>query len=107
VQAIPDSTTGGERHRIPHIGWTHLGVPSARQSWSDTVLEGLGDRPAVYFVHSFTAQPADAAHRLADAWYGGRRICAAVQKDAIVGLQFHPEKSGEKGLKVIENFLAT
>ncbi len=106
VQAIPDSTATGERHRIPHIGWTHLSVPVGRQSWAGSLLQGLGDRPAVYFVHSFTAHPTNPAHRLADAWYGGRQICAAVQKDAISGVQFHPEKSGENGLKVITNFLA-
>ena len=59
----------------------------------------------MYFVHSFTAWPKDDDARLADTNYYGNRICAVVQKENVYGCQFHPERSGEKGLKVLKEFL--
>jgi imidazole glycerol-phosphate synthase subunit HisH len=107
VRIIPDKTTSGQNQRVPHIGWTHLDLPTTLSSWDDSILRGLGDRPAMYFVHSFTACPSHNENRLADAWYGGQQICAAARKGSLVGVQFHPEKSGEIGLKVLANFLAS
>jgi glutamine amidotransferase len=65
-----------------------------------------GSQPAVYFVHSFSAEPAQSTDRLADCIYGGHRICAAVQRDNLMASQFHPERSGEIGLAMIRKFLA-
>jgi glutamine amidotransferase len=105
VVAIQSTAADGSRLRIPHIGWCPLIYPDLRTTWVNSVLEGLPDRPEMYFVHSYTAVPKVAEHRLADAKYGGRLISAAVQADNIVGLQFHPEKSASLGLTVISNFL--
>jgi glutamine amidotransferase len=52
------------------------------------------------------AMPTDPQHRLADCFYGGQRISAAVNRDHITGCQFHPEKSGEVGLKILRAFCA-
>jgi glutamine amidotransferase len=62
---------------------------------------------AVYFVHSFMAQPQHPGHRLADCFYGGHAISAVIAHDNVLGCQFHPEKSGEVGLKVLRRFLTT
>ena len=62
-------------------------------------------RSCCYFVHSFTAEPADPAHRLADCDYDGRSVCAAVNIGAVYGVQFHPEKSGAVGLAILRRFL--
>lgn len=105
VVAIPKTATDGSPHRIPHIGWSPLFCPAGRNSWQETVLANLPERPEMYFVHSYTAMPRLEEHRLADGMYGGRRISAAVQAGNIVGLQFHPEKSARLGLQVIANFL--
>ena len=56
-------------------------------------------------MHSFTAVPTEARHRLADAHYNGRRISAAVRNGRIVGTQFHPEKSAKLGLCMLAQFL--
>ena len=61
---------------------------------------------ACYFVHSFTAEPTDERHRLADCDYNGRRISAALRAGNVFGTQFHPEKSGTAGLQILRNFLA-
>lgn len=106
VMAIPRTTKEGLAQKVPHIGWNHLIEPEGGCDWDSTLLKPLkGLQPAVYFVHSFAAQPACATDRLADCLYGGHRICAAVQRNNIVATQFHPERSGEIGLEVLRSFL--
>jgi glutamine amidotransferase len=104
VVSIPAAGENGTSHKIPHIGWNELAVPKGR-SWAGTILAGLPEDTATYFVHSFTAVPDNNEHRLADAFYNGRLISAAINYDNIFGTQFHPEKSGEAGLKIVANFL--
>lgn len=109
VRAIPETTPDGERLRVPHIGWNHLLAPrETNRSWSGTLLEPFdGQSPAVYFVHSFTASPEDPEIRLADCDYAGRRICAAVRRDNLTATQFHPERSGEVGLRLLQHFVSS
>ena len=59
----------------------------------------------VYFVHSFAAQPSEPSDRLADCGHDGYEIAAVVKRGALYGCQFHPEKSGEVGLRILNNFL--
>jgi glutamine amidotransferase len=106
VKAIPRTDVAEKPHRIPHIGWSHLRVLRVQANSERSIFAGLAESPAMYFVHSYTAHPAEESDRLADAWYGGRRISAAVQRENIIGVQFHPEKSAQSGLRVVENFLA-
>ena len=107
VRAIPNVTSDGAPQRVPHIGWNHLVEPEAGRDWRGTLLAPLqGAHPAVYFVHSFAAQPADPSDRLADCAYGGHRLCAAVQRGNVMATQFHPERSGETGLAVVRHFVA-
>lgn len=105
VAAIPNLAADGKWRKTPHIGWNELRLPPGRPSWEGTVLAGLREGAATYFVHSFAAQPADAAVRLADCDHEGFAVSAAVQRGRVCGCQFHPEKSGEVGLAIIENFL--
>lgn len=106
VRAVPRQAIDGIAQRLPHIGWSHLVEPEAGRDWSGTLLEPfLGQRPAVYFVHSFAAQPLNPADRLADCIYGGHRVCAAIQRGNLMATQFHPERSGEIGLRVLRRFL--
>ena len=105
VTAIPDFSERRERLKIPHIGWNEL-VPAKQIGWQGTILSTNHSDDAMYFVHSFMATPSDNSHRLADCVYGGHHIAAVIHRDNIMGCQFHPEKSGEKGLKVLRQFLA-
>jgi glutamine amidotransferase len=89
--------------KVPHIGWNR--IAPAGGGWAGTPLEPLEPATAMYFVHSFTAEPAREEDRLADADYVGFRVSAAVRKDNVVGTQFHPEKSGPSGLLVIARYL--
>lgn len=104
VVAVPDRDRDGQPLKIPHIGWADL-EPPAPGRWSRTIFEGTAKREAVYLVHSFQFQPDDEQTRLADCFYGGNRIAAAVKSGNVIGCQFHPEKSGKVGLGLISAFL--
>lgn len=106
VAAVPANGSDGQPHKIPHIGWSRLIRPAEAPSWQHGILADLPDEPEVYFVHSFAANPDDPQQRLADCDYHGRKICAVVGRDNIHGCQFHPEKSGPVGLKILSRFLA-
>ena len=105
VVHIPAITTKGESHKIPHVGWNELVLPAQGYSWQDGLLAGIEPGEAVYFVHSFMAEPESPEFRLADCSYGGIPVSAAVTRDNVMGCQFHPEKSGEVGLRILKNFL--
>lgn len=105
---IPGRVQGIPREpgiKVPQIGWNRI-FPPAGSDFRGSVLESVSPGSMVYFVHSFTANPDSEKHRLADTAYGSTRVSAAIQRDQVVGTQFHPEKSGEVGLSIIRHFLA-
>ena len=83
---------------IPHMGWNLVEQPEDMD-----LFAGLGDEKHFYFAHSFCAEVEDARAKIAYADYGFE-LTASVQKANIYGTQFHPEKSGKTGLKVLKNF---
>lgn len=85
--------------RLPHIGWNDLIVLR-----DDPLFRDLPPRPTFYFVHSFAPVPANRAEVLAEAVYG-RAFAAAVRSGQRVGVQFHPERSGRNGMRVMSNFV--
>jgi glutamine amidotransferase len=107
VIPIPATTVEGSLHKIPHIGWNELVLSPGQSDWKNTPLGDLMVGDAVYFVHSFMADPIDSRHRVADCLYGGIRVSAAIGRENVFGCQFHPEKSGQIGLKVLKRFLAS
>jgi glutamine amidotransferase len=107
VRVVPNVTASGAPQRVPHIGWNHLIEPRGGRSWEKTLLQSFGAvGPAVYFVHSFAAQPSNDDDRLADCDYGGHRISAMVKRENVTATQFHPERSGTVGLRMLKEFLS-
>lgn len=102
VVPIPGCDSDGVPHKTPHIGWAEL-EPAA--DWTGSIFDGMAKGTSVYLVHSFRFEPDDDSHRLADCYYGGHRIAAAIRLRNITACQFHPEKSGEAGLRMIAGFL--
>lgn len=84
---------------VPHIGWNGL---NARKP--SRILNGLSGREKVYFVHSYHVATDDASAVLTTTDYGYPFV-SAVQKGNVIATQFHPEKSGETGLRILENFI--
>jgi len=106
VVPLPKNTLFGAMQKIPHIGWNQLLVANSLSHWQDSILTDISPGDAAYFVHSFMAVPTNSEHRIADCLYGGHKIPAAIGYDQIIGCQFHPEKSGEVGLKILRRFCA-
>jgi glutamine amidotransferase len=105
VQAIPRNGRNGEPRKIPHIGWNRIVASGSAEDWRGTILDGVGPDAAVYFVHSYAAVPDAPGHLLAHCDYDGCLIAAVVRSGSLYGCQFHPEKSGEVGLRILRNFL--
>jgi glutamine amidotransferase len=105
VVPVPGVTVDGRPQKIPHIGWAAL-TAAGRQSWRETPLQDVTGDDALYFVHSFMANPSDSGDRVADVFYGGVRVCAMIGRGRVWGSQFHPEKSGEVGLRILRTFLS-
>ena len=102
---IPNKSINGKKITIPHMGWNNLLTTEHFKNWNKTFLENNRINDEVYFIHSYMAVPSDDSNRVADCVYGGHRIAAVVTKDNITGCQFHPEKSGKIGLKILKKFL--
>lgn len=102
VVRIPMTANDGLPLKSPHIGWADLHLAPGR---TEANAAGITEGDAVYLVHSYHLEPSREADRLADCIYGGRRITAAVASDNVVGFQFHPEKSGAVGLRMLAAFL--
>lgn len=103
VVQIPSVDVEGNPLRLPHVGWNEL-VPASGASWEGSILNGLPTGTCAYFVHSFFAQPKAASTRLAVTNYGDHEITAVVAEGNISGCQFHPERSAENGLHILQNF---
>jgi len=90
---------GDRSLKVPHMGWNALDVGRAHP-----LFAGEPDHPHMYFTHSFVLQPAEPSDVLATFEHGGRYV-AAVARDNVAGVQFHPEKSQHAGLRLLANFL--
>jgi len=85
--------------KIPHMGWNQV-----KYSFRHPVFEGIPDETNFYFVHSYYVEPDDKSLVAGKTEYS-IPFCSVVARDNLVATQFHPEKSGEPGLKMYDNFL--
>lgn len=85
--------------KVPEMGWNQV-----KQKISHPIFEGIPDMSNFYFVHSYYVDPTDKSIVAGETDYGVN-FCSMVIKDNMVATQFHPEKSGETGLKLLSNFL--
>jgi len=85
--------------KIPHMGWNQV-----KQRNSHPIFEGIPDGANFYFVHSYYVEPEDRSLVAGETEYG-IPFCSVMAKDNLIATQFHPEKSGEVGLKIYDNFI--
>jgi imidazole glycerol-phosphate synthase subunit HisH len=83
--------------KVPHVGWNALALAGSSQ-----LLAGVPDGAFVYFTHSFAAPVTPAAAALTT---HGETFASAVEQGPVMGVQFHPEKSGDAGLRMLKNFV--
>jgi len=95
---LPGRVTALRAPRVPHIGWNLVTFerPSA-------LTEGLGEAAAFYHVHSLAPEPASEDDVVGRGEYG-ERFVSIVERDNVMGCQFHPEKSSRDGLRLLRNF---
>lgn len=86
---------------IPHIGWNQLDLTQPEVP----LWQQLPHQPWLYFVHSYYVDPIDAAVTAATVTHGSQTITAAIARDNLVAVQFHPEKSSTAGLQMLANFV--
>ena len=89
----------GTELKIPHIGWNDLSFPNQGR-----LFKGIAPNPYVYFVHSYYLQADDAGIVMATTDYGAH-IHASVEKGNVFACQFHPEKSSDAGMQILQNFI--
>jgi len=100
VTRLPDKDEAGEPLLVPHIGWNEV-----RFSGHHPMLESLPEREIYYFVHSYRPVPDDEGLIVGRANYGGE-FAAAVARDNIFAVQFHPEKSQSAGKRLLDAYRA-
>ena len=89
----------GREYKIPHMGWNNLQI-----EYNHPVLENISESEQFYFVHSYALQSKEIKQILANTNYS-QKIPAIIGKENYIGVQFHPEKSGNSGQKFIYNWL--
>jgi glutamine amidotransferase len=87
---------------IPHMGWNELEFNQP----NSPLWQQLSDNPRVYFVHSYYVDPVDPKIRAATVTHGSQTVTAAIARDNLMAVQFHPEKSSTAGLQILSNFVA-
>jgi imidazole glycerol-phosphate synthase subunit HisH len=104
VKRFSNKDTEGAVLKVPQIAWNQIYEPR-KDAWVDTPLSICKEGDYMYFVHSFYAQPTSSDVILSTTNYGGYDYCSSVIKDNIFACQFHPEKSGQYGVKIYENWV--
>ena len=101
VNKIEENDSSGRKVRnVPAIGWNKIEYKNKCKSFKD-----IADNSFFYFTHSYFAKPKDKNIVSSTSNYCDFNYCSSISKDKIVATQFHPEKSGESGLKIYKNFI--
>ena len=106
VVGLPELDDCGDPMLKPHIGWAKVNAKhtSHGSSQSVSLFDGLNANCEYYFAHSYMAVPRENDVCIADANYNGTNFMAAVGRNNVIGVQFHPEKSGDAGLQLLKQW---
>jgi len=103
VKKIPNYNAQNISHKVPYVGWAEL-LSSHKNHLRKNILHNTPEGSALYFVHSYHFVAKNKTNVIAKYNYNGMSMTAAIQKDNVIGFQFHPEKSGDAGLKILKTF---
>ena len=87
---------------VPNLGWNVLNF---KKNKNNELFKKISIKPSIYFIHSFYVEAKNKNYITSTINFGGKKITTSVQYKNLYGVQFHPEKSGSNGLKIIKNFL--
>ncbi|MDP2939782.1 MAG: imidazole glycerol phosphate synthase subunit HisH [Candidatus Omnitrophota bacterium] len=97
-----------EKAKVPQVGWNRISNPSSKRNlWQESPLSGINKGEFMYFVHSFYCIPENKEIILSNSKYSGTEYASSILVKNIFASQFHPEKSGNCGLKIYKNFKKT
>ena len=100
VKSLKDLKT---KKIVPNLGWNILDFKKKR---NNNLFKKISVKPSIYFIHSYYVDAKNKNNITSTINFGGKKITASVQFKNLYGVQFHPEKSGPNGLKIIKNFLS-
>jgi imidazole glycerol-phosphate synthase subunit HisH len=103
VVRLNDPREGNRKLKVPQVGWNRIRAAGGFETWNGTPLDGLSDGTFMYFVHSFVVVPEERSVVLSTTTYGDVEFCSSVSCGRIFACQFHPERSGRRGLQVYDN----
>ena len=104
VVPLGEPRENGRRLKVPQVGWNGVQKP-ATVDWSETPLRDIATNEMFYFVHSFVVVPEDEGVVCSTTAYGDVDFCSSVRYGNVFACQFHPERSGERGLTVYHNLV--
>ncbi|SMF79594.1 imidazole glycerol phosphate synthase subunit HisH [Candidatus Pelagibacter sp. HIMB1321] len=87
---------------VPNLGWNNLNF---KKNKNNNLFKDIDVRPSIYFIHSYYVEVKDKKYITSTIDFGGKKVATSIQYKNLFGVQFHPEKSGLNGLKIIQNFL--
>ena len=89
------------RYSVPHVGWNSINFKKGKKN---EILDGISEKDFMYFVHSYYVDTPDKKIISTKTTYGKKKFCSSVTFKNLFACQFHPERSGEKGIKIYKNF---
>ncbi|WP_435116863.1 imidazole glycerol phosphate synthase subunit HisH [Candidatus Pelagibacter bacterium nBUS_49] len=87
---------------VPNLGWRNIKI---KKNKFNSLFEKVNDKISVYFIHSFYVESDNTKYVTSYTHFAEKKIVSSIQYKSLYGVQFHPEKSGYEGLKIIKNFL--
>lgn len=106
VKKFPKKNMQNQQIKVPQISWNQINYKKDIQAnWKASPLQTLKNHQYVYFVHSYYIEPDDKKIICSYTNYSGFEYCSSIIKDNIFAVQFHPEKSGPKGIEIYRNWL--
>jgi glutamine amidotransferase len=103
IVRFPELNNKGEVIRVPQIQWNQI-YKNTSALWDSSPLKNIDEGTYMHFVHSYYAIPANKETILSYSEYEDVKYASAVIKDNVIGIQYHPEKSAEAGLKIYQNW---
>ncbi|MGB8192552.1 MAG: imidazole glycerol phosphate synthase subunit HisH [Chitinophagaceae bacterium] len=104
TRRFPPLSTEGQVLKIPQIEWNQVSRYNGN-NWEHSPLQQCSDGEYMYFVHSYYVTPVQEKYILSTTTYGGLTYCSSIAHENVFACQFHPERSGAKGLKIYSSFL--
>jgi glutamine amidotransferase len=103
VVRFPKTNSNGQRIKVPQVGWNKIFFDSVCSGKNNLMLNNIANEEFMYFVHSYYVIPQKADVVLCTTNFEGISYCSGIYKDNVIAFQFHPEKSGLKGLEMYKN----